>query len=136
MFEQGVSYTREAIHAQVGGSLQSYLPHVGGCVVAACLRLDTNPDAPAVILAGTGEGIECAADMLVAQRTPVPTFLKRAVGEWEYVGEYTSDRSSQNAAVLAEQAQRSRRDDITRVIYMVPATARQGTPNCSHGQPT
>ena len=124
MFEYGTSYTREEIHAQVGGSVQSFLPHLGGRVVAACLRLDTNPDAPAVILAGTGAGIESAADMLVAGVGPVPTFLKRAVGEWEYVGEYVPAGSSQDTGVLAEQARRSGRDDITRVIYMVPATAR------------
>jgi hypothetical protein len=63
MFELGVSYTREQIHAQLGRSLQSYLPHVGGRVVAACLRLDTNPDAPAVILVGMGDGIEHAAEL-------------------------------------------------------------------------
>lgn len=124
MFERGVSYTREEIHARVGGSVRSYLPHVGGRVVAACLRLDTNPDAPSVILVGTGEGIEHAAELLVAQRNPVPTFLKRAVGVWEYVGEYAATGSSQEATELAAQARRSGRDDITRVIYMAPARAR------------
>lgn len=124
MFERGVLYTRDDIHAQVGGSVQSYLPHIGGRVVAACLRLDTNPDAPSIILAGTGEGIEQAADLLVAQHTPVPTFLKRAVGEWEYVGEYAATGSSQDAAELAAQAQRAGRNDITRVIYLKPAPGR------------
>jgi hypothetical protein len=101
--------------------MQSFLPHVGGRAVAACLRRDYNPDAPAVVLVGAGEGIEQAADMLVAQRSPVPTFLKLGTGDWEYVGEYTVERSSQDAADLAAQARRSGRDDITRVIYMVPS---------------
>jgi hypothetical protein len=123
MFEKGVSYTREEIHACVGGNLQSFLPRVGRRVVAACLRRDYNPDAPSVILAGAGEGIEQAAEMLIAQRTPVPTFLKQGTSDWEYVGEYAVERSSQDAAELAAQAQRSGRDDITRVLYMVPVPA-------------
>jgi len=45
MFKNGVSDTRGEIHAVEGGDLASYLPHVGGRVVAACLRLDTNPSA-------------------------------------------------------------------------------------------
>lgn len=121
MFEHGVSYTRKQIHAQVGGSLQSFLPHVGGRVVAACLRPDYDPDAPTVLLVGEGEGIEQAADMLVAQRSPVPMFLKLGTGDWKYVGEYAVERSSQDAADLAAQGQRSGRGDITRVIYMVPS---------------
>ncbi len=123
MFEEGVSYTREDIHAQVGGSVRSYLPHVGGRVVAACLRLDTNPDAPSVILAGTGEGIEYAAELLVTRGTPVPAFIKRGTGEWEYVGEYAVHQSSQDATELGAQARRSGRDNLTRVIHMVKAPA-------------
>jgi len=123
MFKLGVSYTREEIHAQVGGSLQSYLPHVGGRVVAACLRLDTNPDAPTVILAGMGDRVQHAAELLVAQHAPVPTFLKRAAGNWEYVGEFNVQRWSQDAADLAEQAHWSGRDNLTRVIHMAPTRA-------------
>jgi hypothetical protein len=123
VFQLGASYTREQIHAQIGGSLQSYLPHVGGRVVAACLRLDTNPDAPAVILAGMGDGIENAAELLVAQDSPVPTFLKRDTGNWEYVGDFRVERWSQDAAELAEQARRSGRDDLTRVIHMARSHA-------------
>ena len=129
MFEQDVSYTREEIHTEVGGSMQSFLPHVGGRVVAACLRRDYNPDAPAVVLVGTGEGIEQAADMLVAQRSPVPTFIKQGTDGWEYVGEFAAERSSQDATDLAAQARRSGREDITRVIYMVLSPAQlQGKP--------
>lgn len=35
MFRIGTEYTRDEIHAQVGGSKQSYLPTVGGEVAAA-----------------------------------------------------------------------------------------------------
>src|SRR5262245_56942382 len=109
MFDLGESYTREQIHAFLGGGLQTYLPHVGGRVVAACLRLDTNPDAPNIILPGTGKGIEYAAQLLVSQRFPVPIFVKRGTGRWEYVGEFVPLRWSRESTEITEQAQRSKR---------------------------
>jgi len=119
MFRRGEMYTRWQIHDQVGGALQSFLPTVDGRVVAACLRLDTNPDAPAVILPGTGPGIEGAAARLVAQRDAVPTFLKRAVNCREYVGMYGVKRSTADPDVIAPHARRARRTDITSLIEMV-----------------
>jgi hypothetical protein len=120
MFKLGASYTRKEIHARLRGSMQSYLPNVGGRVVCACLRLDTNPDAPAIILPGKGAGIEHAAALLINQRTPVPTFLKRKPGCWEYVGEFVVQRYSYDPAEVAAQARRSNRSDISMVIHMVP----------------
>jgi hypothetical protein len=118
MFTIGQMYTRRDIHVRLGGSVQSYLPHRDGRVVAACLRLDTNPDAPNIVLPGRGEGIEHAADLLVTQRTPVPTFLKRGSGAWEYVGVFAVERSSNDAGDIAVHARRSRRTDITSVIRL------------------
>ncbi len=37
MFAIGQAYTREDIHEQVGGSVQSFLPTVDNRVVCACL---------------------------------------------------------------------------------------------------
>jgi uncharacterized protein DUF6697 len=124
MFKQGVSYTREKISDEVGGNPQTFLPHKDGQVVAACLRRDYNPDAPGIILVGSGEGIEQAADMLVAQQSPVPTFIKQGTGDWKYIGEFAVERSSQDAADLEEQTKRSGRDDLTRVVWMVPIAGR------------
>lgn len=117
-FIVGTSYTREVIHAQVGGSLQTYLPNVGGVIVAACLRLESNPDAPHVILPGTGEQIERSGDLLAAQQTPVPTFIKRGPNQWEYVGHYRVARATSDPSEIKGHAEKSGRDDITQVIFM------------------
>jgi hypothetical protein len=127
MFELKRNYTREQIHALVRGNLQSYLPNVDGRVVAACLRLDMDPDAPRVILVGEGEGIVRAAALLRGQREPVPTFLKRGTREWEYVGEFVAQRCSIDSDEIATQSQRSGRCDITMVIHMIPAATLTGS---------
>jgi hypothetical protein len=102
----------------VGGSIQSYLPTLNGRVVAACLRTDTNPDAPDVILPGRGPDIEAAADLLVAVREPVPTFIKRRANDWEYVGMFRPRRRSIDLAEIAAYARRAGRTDVSSIIWM------------------
>ncbi|MBX3030210.1 MAG: hypothetical protein KF809_08605 [Chloroflexi bacterium] len=118
MFDLGSRYTRQEIHREVGGDLQSYLPSRGGEIVAACLEPRKNPDAPTVILPGIGPGRERDATRLVAQGGAVPVFLKRGSKAWEYVGDHRVVRSSQDPAEIAAQGRRSGRADITRVIVM------------------
>ena len=62
MFDLGKPYTREYIASIVGGLAEPYLPQdTAGRVVAVCVRYDLNPDAPDIILPGTGPVIEASA---------------------------------------------------------------------------
>jgi len=85
MLTLGNQYTREEIASELGGSAVEYLPRVNGKVVCACLRLDYNPDAPKIILAGFGPQIEESAEMLCKQRGIIPVFIKQHTNAWEYV---------------------------------------------------
>lgn len=118
MFKVGVFYTPHEISRAVGGDLQSYLPHVGGTVVAARLSLKLNPDAPEIILPGTGPMIEQSAEWLVNQHAVVPTFIKRGPGQFEFVGEYSATAMSRDRAEIGIHAARAGRNDITSVIHM------------------
>jgi hypothetical protein len=118
MFKIGVSYTPREISTALGGDLQSYLPHVGGVIVAARLTLKLNPDAPDIILPGTGPMIQPSSEWLVNQESAVPTFIKRAPSQFEFVGEYGVTRQSRDPAEIAVHARRTGRTDITSVIYM------------------
>ncbi len=112
-------YTRDEIHEKLGGgSKQSYLPNRDGVVLCACLRADTNPGAPSVILPGNGPEIMRSAEMLCSQKGAVPVFIKRGSGSWEYVGDYAVDRWSESPAEIAEHSRRAGRTDVTRVIHM------------------
>jgi hypothetical protein len=121
MPEFGQHYTREEIAAELGGGVIEYLPNVNGTIVCACLRLDYNPDAPNIILAGHGPEVQQSAEALCEQRGPIPIFIKRNTNAWEYVGDYKVERFSRESGVIAEQEARSGRigrDGISRVIYM------------------
>jgi hypothetical protein len=119
--EIGNKYTRDEIAAELGGSAREYLPRVNGKVVCACLRMDLNPDAPEIILAGFGPQIEESAAVLCKQRGEIPVFIKQEINEWEYVGDYEVEKSSTNAEEIKKQEIRSGRfgqEGISRIIYL------------------
>lgn len=120
MFTLGKEYTRNEIHAGVGGSKQSYLPTKDGVVVAACLTLEYNPQAPRVILCGRGPLIERAGEMLALQRQSLPVFLKLGVNRWEYQGRFKVVASyTAGAEFTGHIAGSGRRTaDVSRVVVM------------------
>lgn len=118
MFTIGRTYTRDEVHDQVGGSKQSFLPTVNNEVVCACLTLRLNPDAPTVILAGAGPVIMRSAKRLGQQSAPIPVFIKRAPGTWEFVGDWHPVRSSTDAREIAPLAARAGRRDVRVAVFL------------------
>lgn len=120
MFEKGKSYTREEIHAAVGGNKHSYLPRYKGRVVAACLRPDLNPDAPDVILCNSCPAERAAGEQLADQDGAIPVFLKDGAGSWKYQGLFRVAESETHPDACAPHAARSAwtRGQIKRVLRM------------------
>lgn len=121
-FRLGRTYTREQIHQVLGGDPQSYLPHVDGEVVCACLRPDSNPDAPRTILVGEGEDIQHWGRRLAQQDAPIPVFLREAAHEWRFQGEYDVVSSTTAAPELErhQDAAEQRQEPVTRLIRLSP----------------
>jgi|APTNR8051073442_1049403.scaffolds.fasta_scaffold16559_4 hypothetical protein len=119
-FIVGFDYTREAIHAQCGGSLQSELPHQNGRVVAACLDASRNPHAPCVILCGNRPDLCQAGALLAQQPAPIPVFIKNAAQRWVYQGGFEVAESFTAPADCAPYLAGSGRDftTISRVIVL------------------
>jgi len=122
MFKLGNEYTRDEIHAQLGGSTWSYLPTNRGVVVAACLTIEKNPQAPRIILCGVGPRIAPYGTLLWQKRSAVPVFMKRAVNRWQYVGVYRPVASYISGPEFERAIAGSGRDrsDVSRVIVMMP----------------
>jgi hypothetical protein len=121
MFERQKTYTREQIHAALGGNPRAYLPVKGGRVVAGCFKTDLNPGAPEVVLPGTGDQIEASAELLARQAEPIPVFLKDAANRWRYVGDYRCVGLSRDAKEIDALAKKAGRDDVTCVLRLEPA---------------
>src|SRR5262245_37146083 len=90
-FEVGKTYSRHEISAQLGGSVVSYLPEKNGVVVCGCFKREPrwNPRAPEeVTFGGPAPRVLRAAEIVATQNMPIPIFLYRRDGAWEYVGDY------------------------------------------------
>ena len=85
-FELEATYTRDQIHAVVGGSKRSAIPTLNGAVVALCIRTDLNAKAPRELLCGVGPVRVKAANLLASTTGRVPVFIKTNVNQWDYKG--------------------------------------------------
>ena len=113
-------YTRAHIKMVLGGSAIGYLPNVDQRVVCGCFNKQCNPDAPDVIIPGTGPEIEYSARIFCNQKTPVPIFIKLRPNCWQYVGDYKVKSFTTNRDVIAQHHKGSitRLDTVTRVIFL------------------
>ncbi len=128
MFELGKCYRRENI--AIEDIEERYLPLDGsGKVAAGCFRYDLNPDAPEIVLPGTGPIIESSAEEFRRGGYAVHTFIKLDVGEWQHVGNYRVVNSSKDPKLIEQQQERAeqygrkrtkREWKITEVLYLEP----------------
>ena len=93
MFTVGVEYTRDEIHAQLGGSKVTCLPTLEGRIVAACLSRKFSPAAPAVVLCGQGQKTGPVSKTLTLQAGRIPVFIKQAASRWEFYGHFEVSES-------------------------------------------
>jgi len=114
-------YTRREIADALGGGVQDYLPHRDGRVVCACLSQELNPDAPNVILAGTGPDIVRWGQTFADQKAFVPVFMKRATNAWKYVGKFRVVSSTTDREEIARwEGVSGRAGNIAIVLYLEP----------------
>jgi len=123
-FKVGKKYSRKEISAALGGSEIEYLPTENKHVVCGCFTLEHNPEAPDIVIPGTGKVIEREAKQFCDQNYPVPIFIKRRVNEWEYVGDYKAANHSTAATDIAAHHKGSITPlkEVTRVIFMKRAS--------------
>jgi hypothetical protein len=94
-------------------------------VVCGCFAREHNPEAPDVVIPGTGEVIERTAKLFCEQEYPVPLFIKRKVNQWEYVGHYKAVRFSTDPQEIAVHHKGSITplNKVTRVIFLSRSAA-------------
>lgn len=98
MFALSREYTRNEIHDRLGGSKVSCLPTRDGRIVAACLSTSFSPEAPKVVLCGTGARTTEVSEQFAQMRTSVPVFIKAAAHRWRYEGLFTVKESVSSGA--------------------------------------
>ena len=128
-FSLGAFYSRPEIHKDLGGgNPRSYLISVNGRIVAACLDQSLNPDAPRIILVGSGPNVVRDANRLVGQKSPISIFVKIESGKardahplnWKYCGNFITDHSINIKQHIRDYEVRSGRSNLDQVIFMKP----------------
>jgi hypothetical protein len=117
-FQIGSVYTRREIHARLGGSLETYLPTVGGRVVCGCFTSKLNPNVPYEILVGDAPIVVKGAEILARQETPIPVFLKMDKNCWEYLGFFRSRGYTTDANEVIPRAKAAGREYVAGMLYL------------------
>lgn len=130
-FVRGHPYSRREIHDQLGGSVQCFLPFVGGRVVAACLCPILNPLAPRQILAGDAPGVLNAGRLLARQPGPIPVFLKCGSAQWAFEGMFAVAETIEDPTRCAIAAASAERADPVRLVIAL----NEWVPSTQHHSP-
>lgn len=120
MFKKDAYYKRQTVHEKVGGGDPvNFLPTKGGKVLCAFLRRDSNPDAPHVVLVGTGEKNIKNAHTFRDQASAVPVFLKEGNKPiWRFLRYYAATNLTQDTSAIERYGRKSELTEITRVLFL------------------
>jgi hypothetical protein len=124
MFIKGKADTRQQIALEAGGGgTQDCLSHARNRVVAICLRLDMNPQAPFVMLVGSGRDKKRYSEALCNEQKneAVPLFIKRTANSWEFQGHFRVREHSKSPNIIAKHERTAGRSDVYMVIYFEEA---------------
>jgi rhodanese-related sulfurtransferase len=113
--------TKQLEQATAGGD--DFIRTAKGSVVGLALRLDLNPDAPDVIIVGKGIRRELRAKILALQGGTVPTYLKRGVNAWEFVGDYGPYIYKDDAATVQRLVRVRKPNSVAGGLFLSTAAA-------------
>lgn len=120
MFEIGRWYSAKDIAAVVGGELQTYLPQREGQIVAGRFNKQMNPEAPERVYPANLPRVLDKAELLVAQGSPVPIFMKDRKSDrgFKYVGRFKGVALRRDQASIEAAQRRSGRGDLAGVLEL------------------
>lgn len=117
-FKKEESYTRAEISAELGGSVQTYLPTKNGEITCVCLGLSDNPDAPGVVLVGSRPRVFRNGQQLAERQAPVPVFLKHGPGDWRYAGLFKTTGATADPGTIRAHEEKAGRSGVRMVVYL------------------
>ena len=108
--------TKELASKLAGGD--SYIRTKDNIVQGLAITTEKNPEAPEVIVVGVGSRIVSSAKLFLEQQQYVPVYVKQAVKEWKYLGEYKADSYSQDIEVIEKHRKHRSIDDVNGILFL------------------
>ena len=110
--------TEELAQELAGG--ESYIRTMNGEVKGLALRLDLNPEAPEIVVVGTGPRIIHNANLLVNCNRPVPAYVKRGTNKWEYMRYYQATAYRRDESTIERYRHQRLRSDVDGILFLEP----------------
>lgn len=108
--------TKELALELAGGD--SYIRTKNNIVKGLAITTERNPEAPEVIVVGIGPKIIANAKRFLEQQQYVPVYVKQAVKEWRYLGNYKADSYSQDVDVIEKHRKHRPVDDVNGILFL------------------
>jgi hypothetical protein len=100
----------------------SYIRTKNGIVKGLAIRRDLNPEAPEIILVGSGPNIVANSRRFARTNSAVPTYVKRRTNAWEFIGNYKAVKFSEEPEVIARFANNDRpADTLGGILFLEQA---------------
>jgi len=108
--------TNELAKKLAGG--QSYIRTKDGDVKGLAIRKDKNPEAPDIIVVGTGPRIVANAHLFLESGKYVPVYIKRDVNQWEYVGDYKAVRYCRDTETIEKHRHHRPAGHVDGILFL------------------
>ena len=94
-----------------------------GVVKGIAIRRDLNPEAPEIVLVGTGPIRQSRARLYVDSGLSVPAYVKRDIDVWEYIGDFRAiSYSEEQSAIAAHTTSKRNPNSVAGVLILEPTS--------------
>ena len=108
--------TSELAKRTAGGD--SYIRTKNGKVMGLAITSEKNPEAPEIIVVGTGPRIIKNAELLVDCGEFVPVYLKQAVDSWKLLGMYKAEQYNKSKQKIEKHKKHRPENSISGILFL------------------
>jgi hypothetical protein len=108
--------TAELAEKLAGGD--SYIRTTNNVVKGVAITTDKNPEAPEVIVVGTGVRIKVNARLFLEQKEYLPVYIKQSVNAWKYLGKYKADSYSQDSKIIEKHRKHRPVEGVDGILFL------------------
>lgn len=109
--------TTDELAQELSGG-DSYIRTKNNVVKGLAITVEKNPEAPEIIVVGTGVRIMENARLFLEQQKYVPVYVKQAVNSWKYLGTYKADSYSQDPDVIEKHRKHRSVESISGIMFL------------------
>lgn len=110
--------TAELSQELAGGD--SYIRTKNNDVKGVAITIEKNPEAPEIIVVGTGPRIKANAHLLLDSNKYVPVYVKQAVNKWKLLGNYIATKYATDDETIEKHRKHRAREKVDGILFLSP----------------